>query len=81
LHKWDLSNYHSLRESTQKSHRRLLHFSFEFQKVLDTSARSVILEIDQSDAKEADENVSIFHDAVFWSGVSSCSCASVKLVY
>jgi midasin (ATPase involved in ribosome maturation) len=59
LHKWDVSNFWSLRESSDKSHRRLNRFSKEWADTLDIPFRQLLGVVEKSDAKEGDTTVKI----------------------
>ncbi len=52
LAKWDLSNYYSLKESSERSHRKLLKFSSEYEEILRFPMRSILGELDLADTKD-----------------------------
>ncbi len=53
LSKWDLSNYWSLKESSEKTHRKLIKLAKSYEEVLRAPVRDVIVKDEQSDAAEA----------------------------
>jgi len=57
LAKWDLSNFWSLKESAEKSHRKLHKFSKEYEEILLLPFRAIIAKEDERDAAEGDDTV------------------------
>ena len=58
LAKWDLSNYYSLQTSSERSHRKLLKFSNEYELLLRTAFRTLLGKAEQADTKdEKDDTV------------------------
>jgi MoxR-like ATPase len=57
LAKWDLSNFWSLKESAEKSHRKLQKYSKDYEEILLLPFRSIIAKADEADNREGDDSV------------------------
>ena len=57
LAKWDLSNYWSLKESSDRSHRKVAKFAREYEVILFSPLRGVLYKEDQKDTTETDTHI------------------------
>lgn len=57
LSKWDLSNYWSLKESSDKSHRKVFKLAKDFEQILMTPFNVVLTQVSQSDVPQSRDTI------------------------